>query len=773
MKKTCLTVLLLFMAAVSLEAQWLWNRQKMDAIKASLHSFTYAPAYRKLIADADRAVARNKHYSVTFKQGTAPSGDKHDYVSLGRYWWPNPDAPDGMPYIHKDGESNPELAKYDRNALGDMCADVNTLALAYYYSGEEKYAMKAVDLLKTWFLDIETRMNPHLEYAQFVPGRNKSKGRPEGLIDSYSFVEMLSSVQLLTPSASYTTIIDAGLRKWFADFASWLQRSDQGKKERRAKNNHGTAYDAQLITYLLFAGDETGARHVITEFPSKRIFPQIEPDGRQPNELWRTLAYHYSWYNLSHMLDVSATAQKLGINMLERKSGDGRSISAAVDYLASFLGKERNSWPYKQISGWEQKQQDVCVALLRLSSIDSSKAAYRDMYHRHARLDINSRERLLYGADDPIDSFFAFAASQLDYAMTRIDSAQKTGSHKHIMPRSVDEQGKLVLVSSRDWCSGFFPGSLWMMYNYTKDDRWRTAADRYTRMLEGEKNDRSTHDVGFKINCSYGNGFLMTKDSAYKDVLVQAASTLSKRFHPKVGAIRSWDFNRQVWQFPVIIDNMMNLELLFEVSRLSGDDRLYHIADTHAETTLKNHFRPDFSSFHVIDYDTVSSHIRHRNTHQGYADGSAWARGQAWALYGYTMSYRYTRKPSYLKQAEGVAAFMLGHKNLPEDMVPYWDYDDPAIPNAPRDASAAAITASALYELAAYSADQQRYIAIADDIVASLLQHYRATSGADEGFLLLHATGHYPHHSEIDVPISYADYYFLEALIRRKALDKR
>ncbi len=772
MRKICWIFLLLLASKTGLQAQWLWDGKKMQVIKSRLTSLTYASAYSALMVQANRDLNRN-NYSVIQKKGVAPSGDKHDYVSLSRYWWPNPNTTNRLPYIYKDGQSNPELERYDRNTLGDMCAAVKTLSLAYFYSGDNKYAQKAVGFLRAWFLDKTTLMNPNLEYSQFIPGKDNSKGRPEGLIDSYSFVEMLNSIQLLKSSASYTKQDEAGLKQWFGSFARWMQESKQGKQENAAKNNHATAYDSQMIHYLMFSGNERAAREIIDSFAEKRIFAQIEPDGRQPNELWRTLAYHYSQYNLSHMLDVCAVAKKLGIDLLSKQSADGRSIYTAMDYLVSFLGKPISSWPYKQISGWEPKQQDVCKDLIRILDMDPSREQYAGLFQQYAKQDIADRWRLLYGADDLVSRFFKFASSQLDYAINRTDAVYKESENKKaVLPRSVDKEGKLVLVAPRDWCSGFFPGSLWMMYRYTQEDKWRVAADRFTQLVASEKNDRSSHDVGFKINCSYGNGFLLTKNARYKEVIVQAAGTLVKRFNTQVGAIRSWDFNQQVWQYPVIIDNMMNLELLFEAGRLSGNKEYDRIADRHAATTLKNHFRPDFSSYHVVDYDTVTSKVRKKNTHQGYADSSAWARGQAWALYGYTMCYRYTRNPAYLKQAQAIAKFILRHPHLPADLIPYWDYNDPEIPKAPRDASAACITASALYELARYSQkDSSFYTQTGDAIVNNILYYYQAKEKANEGFLLLHSTGHYPHHSEVDVPISYADYYFLEALNRRKTLE--
>lgn len=320
---------------------------------------------------------------------------------------------------------------------------------------------------------------------------------------------------------------------------------------------------------------------------------------------------------------------------------------------------------------------------------------------------------------------------------------------------------------------GLSIGSMWFMYNYTNGSEWKEKADGQTMLIKEEQFDSTSHDLGFKLFNSFGNGYKFTKNQEYRDVVIQGAKTLSKRFDEKIGSIRSWDWNKHVWQFPVIIDNMMNLELLFEASKYTEDDSFYNIADKHAQTTMKNHFRPDFSSFHVVDYDTISGKAIKRQTFQGYSDPSAWARGQAWALYGYAMTYRYTKNPEYLSQSEGIANFIFTHPNLPKDLIPYWDFNDPTIPNAPRDASAACVIASALYELSEYSeTNKEKYIAWADKILENLIKSYMPEVDTHKGFLLLHSTGHLPGGDEIDVPISYADYYFLEALTRRKDLFK-
>jgi unsaturated chondroitin disaccharide hydrolase len=322
-----------------------------------------------------------------------------------------------------------------------------------------------------------------------------------------------------------------------------------------------------------------------------------------------------------------------------------------------------------------------------------------------------------------------------------------------VSPRSVSANGQLVVVPSRDWTSGFFPGYLWLLY------------------IEPEKTNATSHDVGFKVYDCFGPGYRLTQDAHYRDVIIEAARTLSKRFSPQVGAIRSWDHHRAQWGYPVIIDNMLNLELLFAATRLSGDSSFYKIAVTHANTTLRNHFRPDYSSYHVVDYDSATGRVVKKNTHQGYADASAWARGQGWALYGYTMCYRETHNPAYLAQAEHVADFILHHPNLPKDLIPYWDFNDPNIPNAPRDASAGAVIASGLLELSTFSTKGATYRRQASQMLDNLASSYVAKPGASDGFLLLHSTGHKPANSEIDGPLIYADYYFMEGLLRRQSLD--
>lgn len=346
-------------------------------------------------------------------------------------------------------------------------------------------------------------------------------------------------------------------------------------------------------------------------------------------------------------------------------------------------------------------------------------------------------------------------------------------SKKVVSVRSLNSDGSLKVVPSKDWCSGFYAGSLWQASELTGDTALQQLARTFTLPLEKEKFNGATHDMGFKMMCSFGQGYRITRDSAYRDILIQSAKTLTTRFNEKIGAIRSWDHNQDKWQFPVIIDNMMNLELLFWASKQTGDQVYYNIAVKHAATTLANHFRTDNSSFHVVDYDTLTGAVIKKNTHQGFSDASAWSRGQAWGLYGYSMCYRETRIVSFLYQAEKIADFILNHPNLPADKIPFWDFDAPATPSRPRDVSAAAITASALYELAQFVPQKKDlYIQSANQILNNLHSSYSSKRGENKGFLLGHSTGSFPHNSEIDVPINYADYYYLEALLRQANSEK-
>ena len=355
-------------------------------------------------------------------------------------------------------------------------------------------------------------------------------------------------------------------------------------------------------------------------------------------------------------------------------------------------------------------------------------------------------------------------------------------------PRTLTKEGKLKSTRLNDWTEGFYPGCLWQMFDYTRQEEWRQAALLWTKPLEPMKRLTNHHDIGFLMYCSYGQAYRLTGRKEYADILIESARSLCTRFNEKVGCIESWNYRkawngRDEWFYPVIIDNMMNLELLYFAAKQTGDTLFSHVANRHAETTMKNQFRPDGSQYHVVNYDEATGEVLHRATCQGFSDNSAWARGQAWAIYGFTMAYRESRRQDFLDTAVRAAEFWLTHPRLPEDGVPYWDfnagqkgyvpdwnYDANLFPEIPRDASAAAIAASAFLELSGYVADGKRYRDAAEHILHSLSSStYLAEPGTNGNFILKHCVGSIPHGQEIDVPLIYADYYFLEALLRYRS----
>ena len=348
----------------------------------------------------------------------------------------------------------------------------------------------------------------------------------------------------------------------------------------------------------------------------------------------------------------------------------------------------------------------------------------------------------------------------------------KTNLPPDKFPKTFDPKtGNYEHSNSGWWCSGFYPGTLLYLYEQTKDKVLYTEALRMLKMLEKEQYNKGTHDLGFMMYCSFGNANRMMPSEAWKTILLNSAASLSTRFNPTIGCIKSWDSKKP--EYLVIIDNMMNLELLFYATRVSHDSSFYKIAVTHANTTIKNHFRPDYSSYHVINYNPETGAVQEKRTAQGAANESAWARGQAWGLYGFTVMYRATKDKKYLEQAKHIADFILHHPRLPADKVPYWDFDAPGIPDAPRDASAAAIMSSALLELCKYvdAKTGAYYFSNAETMIRSLSSpQYKAAPGTNGGFLIMHGVGHKPAGTEVDMPLTYGDYYFIEAMNRYKAM---
>lgn len=366
---------------------------------------------------------------------------------------------------------------------------------------------------------------------------------------------------------------------------------------------------------------------------------------------------------------------------------------------------------------------------------------------------------------------FKRAAVQMEYLDTVLDSVAVSKPGNAVYPRSIRPDGTFWESNYKWWCSGFYPGTLWYVYEYTGNETFKELALKYQSGLEPLRYRTDDHDVGFQLMCSYGNCLRLTGDQECVPVLIDGANSLSTRFNQEVGCTRSWSFGK--WSFPVIIDNMMNMELLLKATELGGDDSLKNIAIAHAHTTMKNHFRDDNSCFHLVDYDPETGAVVGKQTVQGYADNSAWARGQAWAIYAYPMIYRFTKDQEMLDHAVAIAEYLL--PRVPDDGIPYWDYDAPDIPEDVRDASAAAVMACGLIELSTYVDAEKaaRYLAVAEKSLRTLASdEYLAAEGELYGFLLKHSTGNKNRDQEVDVPLTYADYYFLEALMRWQKLVK-
>lgn len=363
----------------------IWNYDQLKYVKSHQSSGIYKTPCQNLINSAN-GLLNSANKSVMDKPKTAASGNKHDYLSQARYWWPNPNTSNGLPYIRKDGQSNPEIDKLDRNPLGDMSSQVTTLSLAYFLTGQEKYATKAVDKLKVWFLNSGTKMNPNLNYAQMIPGQNGNKGRAEGVLDAYSFIEMLDAVPLLKGSSAYTSSVESNLKSWFSSFLNWLLTNSTAREEFAAKNNHGVCYDVQVIAYASFVGNTSVRDSYIKDFYSRRINAQIQSDGKQPQELSRTLAYHYSEYNIAHILDVFQMARNAGVQVGGNDNNSFNKVIKAIDFLTPYLSKSVSAWNsagYQQISGWDGAKKELARDLYRAYLLFPNKSSYKSLYNQY------------------------------------------------------------------------------------------------------------------------------------------------------------------------------------------------------------------------------------------------------------------------------------------------------------------------------------------------------------------------------------------------------
>lgn len=382
MKKIVLVLLcgVISLSARAAEKPCIWDAGHLKTVKNSLAEEPYAEAYAALTARADQALKADNP-SVMTKPAAPVSGDMHDYMSLARYYWPNPATPDGLPYVSRDGESNPELYLYDRDRLGKLSDMVCALSVKFYLSGERKYADKALSMLDTWFVDPATRMNPNLDYAQVSRGLLGDKGRPAGVIDTYSFIPMLDAVALLDVKGAVGKGRMAACKAWFGQLVDWMVTAPNGIAEDNARNNHSIAYDAQLARFAIFASRTDVAHKVIEQFPSRRLAVQVHTDGSQPDELRRTLALHYSVYNIEHMLDICDMARGLGIEMYGAADG---AIDRSLRYLIPFLGDRAafEAKGYRQISGWEGAVNNTARSILRASEYANSDE-YKALYEKY------------------------------------------------------------------------------------------------------------------------------------------------------------------------------------------------------------------------------------------------------------------------------------------------------------------------------------------------------------------------------------------------------
>lgn len=363
---------------------------------------------------------------------------------------------------------------------------------------------------------------------------------------------------------------------------------------------------------------------------------------------------------------------------------------------------------------------------------------------------------------------FRLAESQYRFLIKKIDTISPL-----LQPRSLNKDGTLRMAYKQDWTSGFFPGSLWYLFEYTKDKNWKIEAEKFTEALDSAQFVKWNHDVGFMIQNSFGNGYRLTKNETYKRAVIDAAKSLSTRYRPIARVIQSWDTDAPWIQgkgldMPIIIDNMMNLNLLYQATKHTSDTTFANIANAHATTTIKNQYRKDYSCYHIIDYDHITGKVRKKVNFQGYADESSWARGQAWGLYGYTEAYKESGKKEFIEQAKQIANFVMTNQKIDKDNIPYWDYDASSSEEIPRDASAAAIVASALLDLQNFDPENKvKYLKYSEIILRNLSSEgYLAKENGNGGFILKHSVGNFHENNENDVPINYADYYYLEALLK-------
>jgi hypothetical protein len=729
----------------------------------ALHDPSLQATFDALLASARSALAAPP-LSVMQKGRVPSSGDKHDFMSMAPYFWPNPATPTGLPFVQRDGEMYPESRKdHDGLRLQQTVSRAHALALAWYLTGEVRYSEGAAKHLRVFFLDTATRMNPNLRFAQAVLG--VTEGRGIGIIDTRDMPELVDALRLLDGAPGWTRWDMEGMTAWCRAYLTWLLESKNGTEERAATNNHGVFYDAQVAALALFVGDTVLAAKTIGESGKARIASQIGPDGKQQRELDRTRPLHYTLFNLEAFTMLAEMGRHVGIDLWHYVAPGGGSIEKAILFVAPYADPEVK-FPTPDIA--EHGPEEFLPPLQRAAAQLGDSAVARAIEHVPLALRVKDPEALNFPIDAVAQHALERAAEQLRRTATALDPVNG-------YPRSTRADGNYDQRSATEWTSGLFAGTLWSMYEATHAAEWRQLAERWTNGLEANKNLTTSHDLGFMMFDSFGRGFLLTGNSHYRDVVMQSSRSLATRYNPRVGAIKSWDTERvtdgrQGWKYPVIVDNLMNLDMLFWAASHGGDTAWSRIAERHAITSARAHVRRDGSTAHVALFDPATGALERTVTWQGYADSSAWARGQAWAIHGFTASYGRTRNQELLVAAQRTADWFIAH--LPSDAVPYWDFRDPAIPHTERDASAAAIAASGLYDLARYcdGGASDRYREAADEMLASLASAYVA-SPTPQGAILAHSTGARPSHAEVDVGLVYADHFFVEALLRRKGLS--
>ena len=728
------------------------------------------PAYSALMRAADSSL-RIGTISVIQKSTVPPSGDKHDYLSLAPYWWPDSTKPGGLPYIRRDGQMNPQTRiDHDGLRFGALTSAAEALALAYWFTGEERYASHAAFLLRGWFITPATRMNPNLRFAQAILG--VTEGRGIGILDLRHFPRLLDAVRLIDRSPSWKGSDRSAFESWLREYLNWLRESRNGRDERAEKNNHGTLFDMQAASLAIFLGDSAYAREMLNESAVSRVDSQIAGGGAQQLELDRTRPIHYSLFNLDAFTQLAEMSRHTGANLWDYRNAEGGSIPAALRFIAPYADGTRK-WTKPDIV--PIARDDAAVALRRAGTVLGDSGFANAAVRAASVRGVASRELIFYPGV-PVTSlanFDSLSARALTFARTRVRSAAASLDPSNGYPRFTGPDGSWIQRPYNQWTSGFFAGTLWYLFALDKTAEWKALAERWTGGIEPAKSILTTHDLGFMVFNSFGHGYLLTGNRGYRDVVVEASRSLATRFNPRVGAIQSWNtYNgndaRRTWKYPVIVDNLMNLEMLFRSAEW-GESRWRRIAEEHALTSARAHVRGDGSTPHVALFDPESGSLERTVTWQGFSDSSTWARGQAWAIHGFAAAYGNTRNRRLLDAAERTADWFLA--NVPPDGVPYWDLRHPSIPEVERDASAAAIAASGLLDLARHSNEGRAriYREAAERMLRTLASRY-LTQGTSAASILAHSVGGKPQNAEVDVGLVYADYYFVEALLRHRGM---